>query len=237
MTETLQRKPYRHFFPYGQTAHGLELIGLVDDLDYSSAETNYTGSITTLASHLKRHSLVMVFYGLRGHRYCRTRAGEHSAHSRLSSGDCQSTAKIAPFVDERRLMTTTTGTASTTHMDAPWKQEMRMTEKVMAILRLSDCGCGSKRIAQELDIARNTVKRYLQQGDCRNPDRVRCLEHLGNWLCQVFCLVASAVKLGTFSLPICWLFLLVGRPADNCQMGFEPRESDRVLQLGGTRGI
>jgi len=41
---------------------------------------------------------------------------------------------------------------------------MRTPEDVAVMLRLQEQGWGAKRIAQELGISRNTVRRYLRQG-------------------------------------------------------------------------
>ena len=52
---------------------------------------------------------------------------------------------------------------------------MRTPEDVGAIVRLHELGWGSRRFAQELGLARNTVKKYLKQGGWqayKQPERV-----------------------------------------------------------------
>ncbi len=44
---------------------------------------------------------------------------------------------------------------------------MREPEDVSAMLRLHELGWGTKRIAAELGVSRNTVRRYLRQGGGR----------------------------------------------------------------------
>ncbi len=68
-------------------------------------------------------------------------------------------------------------------------QQMRTSEDVAAMLRLSQAGWGSKRIAKELGISRNTVKRYLEAGGVvayRQPKRGRSLDGLEDWLAERF---------------------------------------------------
>lgn len=70
-----------------------------------------------------------------------------------------------------------------------WREAMRTPEDVAAIVRLGELGWGSRRISRELGIARNTVRRYLRAGGYRpyqRPDRVKCLEHLQEWLRSTF---------------------------------------------------
>ena len=43
-------------------------------------------------------------------------------------------------------------------------EPMREPEYVSAMLRLHELGWGAKRIAAELGVSRNTVRRYLRQG-------------------------------------------------------------------------
>ncbi|MGE4535407.1 helix-turn-helix domain-containing protein, partial [Halomonas sp.] len=53
------------------------------------------------------------------------------------------------------------------------------------MLRLKACGWGTKRIADELGVSRNTVKRYLRQGGWApyaRPQRSKSLEGLEEWL-------------------------------------------------------
>ncbi|UVO30424.1 LuxR C-terminal-related transcriptional regulator [Bradyrhizobium arachidis] len=48
----------------------------------------------------------------------------------------------------------------------------RRPDQTSEILRLKKVGCGSKRIARELGISRNTVKDYVAAGGCRLEPRV-----------------------------------------------------------------
>ncbi len=43
-----------------------------------------------------------------------------------------------------------------------WSEKMRTPDEVAAMLRLRELGWGTKRIAKELCVSRNTVKRYLE---------------------------------------------------------------------------
>jgi transposase len=66
---------------------------------------------------------------------------------------------------------------------------MRAPEEVMAVIGLHVKGWGSRRIARELGMSRNTVKRYLAQGgwiSSRSPKRGSRLEGLGDWLAERF---------------------------------------------------
>lgn len=69
---------------------------------------------------------------------------------------------------------------------APNRREvMQDPEDVAAMLRLRQLGWGVKRIARELGISPNTVKRYLRQGGWKpysRPTRKRALDGLGEWL-------------------------------------------------------
>jgi transposase len=68
-------------------------------------------------------------------------------------------------------------------------QQMRTSEDVAAMLRLSRMGWGSKRIARELGISQNTVKRYLEANGVvpyRQPRRGRALDGLSEWLTERF---------------------------------------------------
>ena len=47
------------------------------------------------------------------------------------------------------------------------RDEMKTPDDVTAMVRLKRLGWGSKRIAAELGCARNTVRRWLQQGQRR----------------------------------------------------------------------
>nr|WP_219983316.1 IS21 family transposase [Halomonas sp. A11-A] len=62
---------------------------------------------------------------------------------------------------------------------------MQSPEDVAAMLRLKACGWGTQRIADELGVSRNTVKRYLRQGGWApyaRPQRSKSLEGLEEWL-------------------------------------------------------
>lgn len=66
---------------------------------------------------------------------------------------------------------------------------MRTPEDVAAMLRLHELGWGSKRIAKELGVSRNTVRRYLRQGGYapyKAPKRSSTLDGLGDWLRERF---------------------------------------------------
>ena len=66
---------------------------------------------------------------------------------------------------------------------------MRTADDVSVMLRLHELGWGSKRIALELGCSRNTVRRYLAQGDwrdCRSPRRRGQLAGLQDWLVERF---------------------------------------------------
>ena len=58
----------------------------------------------------------------------------------------------------------------------PRREAMLEPDEVSAILRLNELGWGSKRIARELGISRNTVKDYVAAGGWtpyRQPQRKR----------------------------------------------------------------
>ena len=58
-------------------------------------------------------------------------------------------------------------------------------DEVSAILRLNELGWGSKRIARELGISRNTVKDYVAAGGWtpyRQPQRKKALDGQESWL-------------------------------------------------------
>jgi transposase len=64
-------------------------------------------------------------------------------------------------------------------------EPMQSPEDVAAMLRLHECGWGAKRIARELKISKNTVKRYLREGGWRAisaPRRAKALDGLEEWL-------------------------------------------------------
>jgi transposase len=67
----------------------------------------------------------------------------------------------------------------------PRREAMLEPEEVSAVLRLSEVGWGSKRIARELGISRNTVKHYIAVGGWtayRQPERTKALDGLEAWL-------------------------------------------------------
>jgi transposase len=66
---------------------------------------------------------------------------------------------------------------------------MREPEEVAAMLTLHERGWGTRRIARELGVSRNTVKRYLGEGGWmayRRPSRDACLTGLEDWLKERF---------------------------------------------------
>ena len=85
-------------------------------------------------------------------------------------------------------MTTKTKQSPTAYT-TPRRHEMKTPDDVAVIGRLHQLGWGSRRIASELGIARNTVKRYIRDGGWspyKKPDRVRCLEQVEDWLREEF---------------------------------------------------
>ncbi|MGD9897104.1 MAG: IS21 family transposase [Candidatus Methylacidiphilaceae bacterium] len=69
------------------------------------------------------------------------------------------------------------------------REEMLQREEVGQIMALHDLGWGSKRIARELGVARNTVKRYVAAGGWapyRAPKRAGKLDGLRSWLEERF---------------------------------------------------
>lgn len=71
----------------------------------------------------------------------------------------------------------------------PGVEPMRTPEEVTAMLQLHRKGWGIKRIARELGVARNTVRRYLAAGrwePCRSPIRAPRLQGLEQWLAERF---------------------------------------------------
>ena len=65
------------------------------------------------------------------------------------------------------------------------RERMQEPEAVAQMLALARLGWGTKRIAQELGVARNTVKRYVAAGryvPYRSPAREGKLAGLGAWL-------------------------------------------------------
>lgn len=68
-------------------------------------------------------------------------------------------------------------------------EAMRTPDEVAAMLRLSELGWGSKRIAAALGCSRGTVKRYLKSGEWRAYRRgrgSRVLDGLEDWLAEKF---------------------------------------------------
>ena len=66
---------------------------------------------------------------------------------------------------------------------------MRDPEDVAAMLRLHQLGWGTRRIASELGVSRNTVRRYLRAGGWtpyKQPDRNGALDGKEDWLKQRF---------------------------------------------------
>jgi len=66
---------------------------------------------------------------------------------------------------------------------------MREPEDVSAMLRLHELGWGAKRIAAELGVSRNTVRRYLRQGGWAgycSPRREGALGEHGAWVEERF---------------------------------------------------
>ena len=62
---------------------------------------------------------------------------------------------------------------------------MRKPEEASDILRLWELGYGTRRIATDLGISRNTVRKYLREGgwrECRQPKRPGALDGLDEWL-------------------------------------------------------
>src|ERR1700760_904418 len=66
---------------------------------------------------------------------------------------------------------------------------MKAPDEVSAMLRLKALGWGSKRIAAELGCARNTVRRWLAEGDWRafaTASRSKKLDGLSDWIAERF---------------------------------------------------
>ena len=62
-------------------------------------------------------------------------------------------------------------------------------EAVSAMLRMKERGWGTRRIAQQLGVSRNTVKRYIEAGGCcgyRQPRRRKVLDDHAGWLKERF---------------------------------------------------
>ena len=74
-------------------------------------------------------------------------------------------------------------------LDDQRRDVMKAPDDVSAMLRLKALGWGSKRIAAELGCARNTVRRWLTEGDwraCACPSRSKRLDGLSDWLAERF---------------------------------------------------
>lgn len=68
-------------------------------------------------------------------------------------------------------------------------QAMQAPEDVQAMLKLASLGWGSKRIAAELGCSRNTVRKYLREGDWKpyqSPVRTSLLDGHAQWVEQRF---------------------------------------------------
>ena len=66
---------------------------------------------------------------------------------------------------------------------------MKQTNYVEVMLRLHAMGWGVKRIARELSVSKNTVKRYIRHGGpiaFNTPDRKCALDGLEGWLETTF---------------------------------------------------
>ena len=73
--------------------------------------------------------------------------------------------------------------------EEPRGLEMVEPDGVAAMLRLKEAGWGTKRIAAELGVNRNTVKRYLRAGGWqpfKKPERSKQLDGLDDWLKERF---------------------------------------------------
>ena len=74
-------------------------------------------------------------------------------------------------------------------LDDQRRDVMKAPEDASAMLRLKALGWGSKRIAAELGCARNTVRRWLTEGDwraCASPCRSKKLDGLSDWIVERF---------------------------------------------------
>lgn len=74
-------------------------------------------------------------------------------------------------------------------LEGPRGDEMKTPDDVTAMMRLKALGWGAKRIAAELGCSKNTVKRWLREGDwrpCGTPSRSKRLDGLGDWLAERF---------------------------------------------------
>jgi len=83
----------------------------------------------------------------------------------------------------------TTDEAVLSLADDQRRDVMRTPDEVSAMLRLKALGWGSKRIAVELGCARNTVRRWLSEGDwrtCASASRSKKLDGLSEWIAERF---------------------------------------------------
>ena len=74
-----------------------------------------------------------------------------------------------------------------TRIEGPRGDEMRTPDEVAAMLRLWSLGWGAKRIASELGVSRNTVRRYIESGGWaayRKRRRAKALDGLDGWLAE-----------------------------------------------------
>lgn len=74
-------------------------------------------------------------------------------------------------------------------MDDQRRELMKAPDDVSAMLRLKALGWGSKRIAAEPGCSRNTVRRWLAEGEwhaCASPSRSKRLDGLSGWLGERF---------------------------------------------------
>ena len=79
--------------------------------------------------------------------------------------------------------------SDSSRIDVPRGDEMRTPDDVAAMLRLWSLGWGAKRIAAELGISRNTVRRYIESGGWaayRKPRRAKVLDGREDWLAERF---------------------------------------------------
>lgn len=75
------------------------------------------------------------------------------------------------------------------HLPPAERESLRTPDDVAVILRLHELGWGAKRIAREVGCSKNTVKRYLAQGQwrpARPPARPGQLAALTEWLADRF---------------------------------------------------
>jgi hypothetical protein len=68
------------------------------------------------------------------------------------------------------------------------RDEMKTPEEVTAMARLKSLGWGVRRIAAELGCSKNTVRRWIREGDwrrCSTASRSKRLDGLTDWLDRV----------------------------------------------------